>query len=86
MSSGTGRRHTVLRARIGLDFPTTVDREDVQDHLTAAIASAVADLGGVLDVLRLDLAARPDWDEFGPPERVRGQPLWERRPGGSSQA
>ena len=44
----------------------------------AAITAAVGDLGGQLDGLQLDLAARPDWDQFGPINRVTGEPLWDR--------
>jgi hypothetical protein len=32
-------------------------------------------------VLQLDLAARPDWDQFGPVDRVTGNELWDRAPG-----
>ena len=70
----------VLRARIGLDYPSSVTRTDVADRLAGAIAAAVEALGGRLDVLQLDLAARPDWDQFGPINRVTGDPLWVRPP------
>jgi hypothetical protein len=40
----------------------------------------VVHAGGRLDVLQLDLAARPDWDYFGPIDRVTGKALWDRHP------
>ena len=68
----------VLRARIGLQYPATTTRAEVQDRIAEAIRQAVADIDGQLDVLQLDLAARPDWDQFGPLDRVTGVPLWKR--------
>ena len=68
----------VLRARIGVRYPVSTDRKALQDRIAEAIRQAVVDAGGQLDVLQLDLAARPDWDQFGPLDRVTGVPLWKR--------
>jgi hypothetical protein len=74
----TDSQSSILRARIGVEYPPGVSRRDLEQRLAAAIAGAVAEVGGRLDVLQLDLAARPDWDQFGPVNRVTGEPLWER--------
>jgi len=71
-------QHSVLRARIGVEYPDVVARTELEQRLVNAITAAVNDLGGRLDVLQLDLAARPDWDQFGPTNRVTGEPLWDR--------
>jgi hypothetical protein len=74
--------HTsVLRARIGVEYPTDLPRSELEDRLVEAIAAAVGQVGGRLEVLQLDLAARPDWDHFGPVDRVTGKELWDRSPG-----
>jgi hypothetical protein len=57
-----------------------VARYELEDRLVVAITTAVAQVGGRLEVLQLDLAARPDWDEFGPIDRVTGKSLWDRGP------
>jgi hypothetical protein len=77
MSTSTVQ-NSVLRARIGVGYPHDVDRTELEQRLVTAITAAVSDLGGQLDVLQLDLAARPDWDQFGPINRVTGEPLRDR--------
>jgi len=76
----TETQTSILRARIGVQYPTTLARQDLQNRLAEAITAAVASAGGRLEVLQLDLAARPDWDHFGPIDRVTGKNLWERGP------
>jgi hypothetical protein len=73
----TQLQHIVLRTRIGLAYPPTIDREALEDRIAAAITEAIATAGGSLDVLQIGLAARPDWDQFGPTNRVTGAPLWD---------
>ena len=72
--------HVVLRARIGVDYPQGVDRVALEDQIAAAITTAVTELGGTLDLLQLGVAARPDWDQFGPINRITGGPLWDPSP------
>jgi hypothetical protein len=76
----TDTQSSVLRARIGVDYPSDLARDELEDRLVEAITTAVAQVGGRLEVLQLDLAARPDWDQFGPIDRVTGKALWDRRP------
>jgi hypothetical protein len=71
---------SVLRARIGVEYPAELARDELEDRLVEAITTAVEQVGGRLDVLQLDLAARPDWDQFGPIDRVTGKALWDRGP------
>jgi hypothetical protein len=77
----TDTQTSVLRARIGVEYPTDLARSELQDRLVEAIMAAVVQAGGRLEVLQLDLAARPDWDHFGPVDRVTGKELWDRAPG-----
>ena len=79
----TATQHNVLRARLGVIYPQDVPRPDLEQRIVDAIITAVGELDGRLDVLQLDLAARPDWDEFGPINRVTGQHLWDRPADGS---
>jgi hypothetical protein len=72
---------SVLRARIGVEYPSDLARSELEDRLVEAIMAAVVQAGGRLEVLQLDLAARPDWDQFGPVDRVTGKELWDRSPG-----
>ena len=65
----------VLRARIGVRWPDTVERAHLEQAICAAIADAVTSLGGELDLLQLDLAANPSWAGTGPTDRVTGQPI-----------
>jgi hypothetical protein len=67
----------VLRARIGLDHPPGLERAELEDRIAAAITEVIAELGGSLDVLQISLAARPDWNLFGPVNRVTVAPLWD---------
>jgi hypothetical protein len=76
----TDTQSSVLRARIGVEYPSELARAELEDRLVEAISTAVEQAGGRLDVLQLDLAARPDWDQFGPIDRVTGKPLWDRGP------
>ena len=76
----TDTQSNVLRARIGVEYPSELARDELEDRLVEAITTAVEQVGGRLDVLQLDLAARPDWDQFGPIDRVTGKPLWDRGP------
>ncbi len=69
--------HVVLRARIGVDHPPGVTTAALTDRIANAITAAVIAAGGTLDVLQLDRAARPDWEVFGPENRVTGRALWE---------
>ena len=71
---------SVLRARIGVEYPSELARSELEDRLVEAITTAVALIGGRLEVLQLDLAARPDWDQFGPIDRLTGKALWDRGP------
>jgi hypothetical protein len=77
----TDTRSSVLRARIGVQYPSDLARSELEDRLVEAIMAAVVQAGGQLEVLQLDLAARPDWDQFGPVDRVTGKELWDRSPG-----
>jgi hypothetical protein len=74
----TDTQSSVLRARIGVEYPSELARDELEDRLVEAITTAIAQAGGRLEVLQLDLAARPDWDQFGPIDRVTGKALWER--------
>lgn len=65
----------VLRARIGVRWPDSVERSDLERVICAAIADAVTSLGGELDLLQLDLAAQPSWAATGPTDRITGQPI-----------
>jgi len=65
----------VLRARIGVRWPDTVERSDLERAICAAIADAVTSVGGELDLLQLDLAANPSWAGTGPTDRITGQPV-----------
>jgi hypothetical protein len=76
----TDTQSTVLRARIGIQYPADLHLADLEDQIAEAITAAVVHAGGRLDVLQLDLAARPDWDYFGPIDRVTGKALWDRHP------
>jgi hypothetical protein len=76
----TDTQTSVLRARIGVEYPSHLARSELEDRLVEAIMAAVVRAGGRLDVLQLDLAARPDWDQFGPVDRVTGKELWDRAP------
>jgi hypothetical protein len=76
----TDPQSTVLRARIGVEYPAELDLVDLEDRIAEAITAAVVQAGGRLDALQLDLAARPDWDYFGPTDRVTGRALWDRHP------
>jgi hypothetical protein len=79
----TDTQSSVLRARIGVEYPSELARDELEDRLVEAITAAVAQVGGRLEVLQLDLAARPDWDHFGPIDRVTGKALWDRGPADS---
>lgn len=68
-------QHRVLRARIGVRWPDTVERSDLEQAICAAINDAVTSLGGELDLLQLDLAANPTWAGTGPTDRITGQPI-----------
>ena len=72
---------SVLRARIGVEYPSDLALSELEHRLIEAIMAAVVQAGGRLEVLQLDLAARPDWDQFGPVDRVTGKELWDRLPG-----
>ncbi len=69
--------HVVLRARIGVDHPADLSTPEVTARIADAITAAVAAAGGTLDLLQVDRAARPDWPDFGPENRVSGRELWE---------
>jgi hypothetical protein len=77
----TDTQSSVLRARIGVEYPSELARDELEDRLVEAITTAIAQAGGRLEVLQLDLAARPDWDQFGPIDRVTGKALWGARLG-----
>jgi hypothetical protein len=77
----TDTHTSVLRARIGVEYPSDLARSELEDRLVEAIMAAVVQAGGRLEVLQLDLAARPDWDQFGPVDRVTGKDLSDRSPG-----
>jgi hypothetical protein len=76
----TDTQSSVLRARIGVEYPSVLARDELEDRLVEAITTTVEQAGGRLEVLQLDLAARPDWDQFGPIDRVTGRALWDRGP------
>jgi hypothetical protein len=71
---------SVLRARVGVEYPSDLACAELEHRLVEAITTAVAPVGGRLELLQLDLAARPDWDQFGPIDRVTGKALWDREP------
>ena len=76
----TDTQSSVLRARIGVEYPSELARDELEGRLVEAITTAVEQVGGRLDVLQLDLAARPDWDQFGPIDRVTGKALGDPEP------
>jgi hypothetical protein len=76
----TDSQSSVLRARIGVQYPAEMDLADLENRIVEAITAAVVEAGDRLDVLQLDLAARPDWDYFGPVDRVTGKALWDHHP------
>jgi len=68
------RQRRVLRARIGVRWPDTVERAHLEQAICAAITDAVDSLDGELDLLQLDLAD-PSWGGTGPTDRITGQPV-----------
>jgi len=75
MSSHLGLQRRVLRARIGVRWPGTVELSDLERAICAAIADAVTSLGCDLDLLQIDLAANPAWAGTGPTDRITDQPI-----------
>jgi hypothetical protein len=71
---------SVLRARVGVEYPSDLACAELEHRLVEAITTAVAPVGGRLELLQLDLAARPDWDQFGPIDRVTGKALGDPEP------
>jgi hypothetical protein len=59
----------VLRARIGVTPPDGMTRLAACDLLATALSRAASEAGIDVDLLQLDLAARPDWDTGGPEDR-----------------
>jgi hypothetical protein len=80
LDPATATHHIVLRARIGGSYPPGIDRARIEDRIATAITDTITALGGTLDVLQVGLAARPDWDHFGPVNRVSNAPLWDPTP------
>lgn len=76
----TVSHHVVLRTRIGVHYPDSIERHDLTNALEQAIVAAVDALGAKLDVLQIDLAARPDWNGCGPLDRVTDRALTELPP------
>jgi hypothetical protein len=72
-----GQRHTILRTRIGASYPAGLAPTELEDRIATAITEAITALGGTLDVLQVGLAARPDWQAFGPTNRATNAPLWD---------
>lgn len=62
------RRH-VLRARLGITVPDGTDRADAE-----AIIDYIRQIGGDIDLLQLGPAARPEWADFGPVDRITEHP------------
>jgi len=75
MNSRSEVQRRVLRARIGVRWPDTVERAHLEQAICPAITDAVDSLGGELDLLQLDLAANPSWAGTGPTDRITGQPV-----------
>lgn len=66
------RRRVVLRARIAIDYPTTLDPADIRHWLAEAIASEVLGLGGSPDLIQIAYACDPAWRQMGPPDLTPG--------------
>ena len=75
MAITTETQRRVLRARIGVTWPTTIDRGTIEAAMVDAITTAVGGAGGTVDLLQLGLAANPNWAAHGPLDRVTNTPL-----------
>lgn len=60
------RRRVVLRARIAIDYPTTLDPADIRHWLAEAIAGEVVGLGASPDLIQIAYACDPIWRATGP--------------------
>jgi len=77
------RRRIVLRARVAIDYPTTLDPADIRHWLAEAIASEVLGLGGTPDLIQIAYACDPVWRAEGPPDLTGG--LDSLRPDGADR-
>jgi hypothetical protein len=76
----TAQQHIVLRARLGIDYPDGLQLDTLEDRLATAITDTITALGASMDLLQVGIAARPDWEQFGPVNRISGGPLWDPEP------
>ncbi len=60
------RRRIVFRARIAVDYPTTLDPSDVPYWFAGALVADAERVGVDIDLLQIALAADPAWRGGGP--------------------
>jgi len=66
------RRRIVLRVRVAIDYPTTLDPADIRHWLAEAIAGEVVGLGGSPDLIQIAYACDPVWRGAGPADLTPG--------------
>ena len=66
------RRRIVLRARVAIDYPTTLDPADLRHWLAEAIAGEVLQLGAAPDLIQIAHACDPIWRATGPEDLIPG--------------
>jgi hypothetical protein len=60
------RRRIVFRARIAVDYPTTLDPSDLPYWFAGALIGDAERVGVDIDLLQIALAADPAWRAAGP--------------------
>lgn len=60
------RRRIVFRARIAVDYPTTLDPSDLPYWFAGALVADAERVGVDIDLLQIALAADPTWRHAGP--------------------
>lgn len=60
------RRRIVFRARIAVDYPTTLDPSDLPYWFAGALIADAERVGVDIDLLQVALAADPAWRGAGP--------------------
>ena len=59
-------RRIVLRARIAVEYPTTLDPSDLPAWFAGALITDAERLGATVDLCQIALAADPAWRGGGP--------------------
>lgn len=59
-------RRIVLRARIAVEYPTTLDPSDLPHWFAGALVTDAERLGANVDLCQIALAADPAWRGAGP--------------------